>query len=37
MLVFDKAKRTYSMSLNWMGRHVTIPVFMIGPREAWAP
>ena len=35
MLRFDKARHCYSLTINWMGHQVRIPVFMIGPCERW--
>jgi hypothetical protein len=37
MLLFDKARHSYTLILNWMGNQVKIPCFMIGPREHWSP
>jgi hypothetical protein len=33
MLLFDKARHSYTLILNWMGNQLRIPIFMVG--ETW--
>jgi hypothetical protein len=37
MLLFDNKRRFYSLVINWMGKQLKIPMFMVGPREHWSP
>ena len=36
LLIFDKAKRSYSLAINWMGRQLKLPIFNVGPRQPWS-
>jgi hypothetical protein len=36
MLIFDEARHSYVIMVNWMGQQTRIPIFMIGPYSRWS-